>query len=530
MDRKKFLKHIVLSAPAAIFALNTGELYSMPMDQKPNRIKVGFAKCSLVPVIKSSVAFRRGLESICAVIKNNNARIAIVALDLIEITPQTNIFLQKRISELTGFLEECILLHTTHTHASPWDSREENSLDGLGDEIAKTIIKADKKAVPAKLKTGNADVGKSLSFQRIGCAGDELGYQSFWYGFQYREGDNSPDASALVNEMKSRWLGNEPEYKAGEAPVRFNRKVDPLVQTMAFEDMEGNALGSIVRFSAHAGPADACKERMYDPDYPAVVRDCMEDGLGGIGMYISGPLGNLAPKVKIDYVINKNIKLPEFYLGPTWAIVAKNDKQALAERDRIGKKIAFAALESIKGHSTEEISTFLFQTKMFELPLDPNLPKSREEIELTKKMLIPEYNAFKRLGKNIRELRLLANRLNWLEWTKQFVDLISSNDREAGYTRLPLSALKINNTCFAFMHSEPMAETSLELRKVFPDLNLIPVCLTGGTTQYIPTSEIIDMGGYEGRATIISRGGEEKIRKDIGFMITGMLKQNINSD
>ncbi len=523
MDRKKFLKHIVLSAPAAIFALNTGELYSMPMDQKPDRIKVGFAKCSLVPVIKSSVAFRRGLESICAVIKNNNARIAIVALDLIEITPQTNVFLQKRISELTGFLEECILLHTTHTHASPWDSREENSLDGLGDEIAKTIIKADKKAVPAKLKTGNADVGKSLSFQRIGYAGDELGYQSFWYGFQYRDGDNRPDASALVNEMKSRWLGEGPDYKLGEVPVWFNRKVDPLVQTIVFEDLDGNTIGSIVRFSAHAGPADACKERKYDPDFPAVVRDYMEEGLGGIGMYISGPLGNLAPKVKIDYVINKNIKLPEFYLGPTWALVAEDEKQALSECDRIGKEIAYAALASLKGQNTEEISTFQFQTKMFELPLDPNLPKSIEEIELTKKMLIPEYNSFKRIRANPCELRLLANRLNWLEWTKQFVDLIDAEDREKGFTKLPLSALKINNTCIAFMHSETMAETSLELRKAFPDLNLIPVCLTGGTTQYIPTSEIIDMGGYEGRATIISKDGEEKIRKDIGSMISGML-------
>ncbi len=75
------------------------------------------------------------------------------------------------------------------------------------------------------------------------------------------------------------------------------------------------------------------------------------------------------------------------------------------------------------------------------------------------------------------------------------------------------AVIKDNNTCIAFMHSETMAKISLELRNAFPGLNLIPVCLTSGSTQYIPTSEIIDMGGYEGMATITCRDGEEKIRK-----------------
>lgn len=523
MDRKDFINKILLSASGTLLALNAGHAQSIHEDQVRNIVKVGFAKSSLVPVIKSTTGFRRNLESRCAVIKDNLTRIAIVALDLIEITPQTNLFLQNRISQLTGFPAGCILLHTTHTHASPWDSRENNSMIGLGDEIAKTIIDADSLAVPATIKTGNRDVGGSLSLQRIGYAGDELGYQSFWYGYQYREGENRPDASALVNEMKSRWLGKEPNYKAGAEPIWFDRPVDPLVQTMAFEDLQGKSIGTIVRFSAHVGPTDYCESRLFDPDFPAVVRDCMEEKMGGTSMYMSGPLGNLAPKVKLDYVIDKNRELPESYLGPTWALIAKDEKKALAERDRIGKEIAVAALESIKVQKPEEISAFRFQTKMHELSLDPNLPKSKEDIEMAKKMLIPEYHAFKKLGKNTRELRLLANRMNWLEWTGQFVDLITADDRKAGYTKLPLSTLKINNTVLAFTHSETVAESSIELRGAFPSLNMITVCLTGGTVQYIPSSKIIDMGGYEGRATVIHRNAEEKLREEIGFMINNLL-------
>jgi len=524
MNRKRFIKQLVLSTPAAIVALDRGMLLGQPVRQGPDRVKVGFARCSLVPVIRSSVAFRRDLESVCAVIKNHDTRVALVALDLIEMTPRANALLQRRISELTGFPEECIVLHTTHTHASPWDAREENSMKDLGDEIAKTIIQADRSAIPARLKTGNADVGDALSFQRIGYAGEELGTQSFWYGFQYRKGDHRADASALVNEMKSRWLGREPGYRAGEAPVWFDREVDPMVQTMVFEDLEENVIGTIVRFSAHAGPADACKVRKYDPDYPAVTRDHLEEALGGTAMYLSGPLGNLAPRVNIDYEINRDVRLPESYLGPTWALVAKEEKQALSERDRIGKEIALAAMGSLKGQNAEDIHALQFRAKMHRLPLDPNLPKSNEDIELVRNMLIPEVDAFRRIGQHTRELRLLANRLNWLEWTGQFVDLISREDREAGFTRLPLSALRMNDTFLAFMHSEPMAETSLELRKAFPSLNLVPVCLTGGTTQYIPTAEIMDMGGYEGRATVTCRTGEAEMRGDIARMIRELLR------
>jgi hypothetical protein len=69
-----------------------------------------------------------------------------------------------------------------------------------------------------------------------------------------------------------------------------------------------------------------------------------------------------------------------------------------------------------------------------------------------------------------------------------------------------------------------MAETSLELRKAFPSLNLVPVCLTGGSTQYIPTAEIMDMGGYEGRATVTGRTGEAEMRGDIARMIRELLR------
>jgi len=65
-------------------------------------------------------------------------------------------------------------------------------------------------------------------------------------------------------------------------------------------------------------------------------------------------------------------------------------------------------------------------------------------------------------------------------------------------------------------------QTSIDLRKAFPGLNLITVSLTGGTLQYFPTAEMIDEGGYEGRATVVSRDAEKGLRAHVSAMIKEM--------
>ncbi len=519
MDRRKFIKSNVAAAAALSLSgplqAETGEGAA---------VKVGFAKTDISGCIKSETKFRRPLEAICAAINGGETTTVLIALDLIEMPPRDCRAIAEQVSGLTKIAAENILIHTTHTHSAPWGERESGQqIVGLAAALADCVSQAVARARPARLRAGASDVGKTLSVYRRGDAGAELGIQTFWFGYTFGEGDDRPDASALVNEMKSRWLRKKPDYTPGPEPVWFDGEVDSLVQVLSFEDTKGEPIGCIVRFSAHPHLTCACSEWLYDPDYPGVVREAVEKQTGAPVMFVSGACGNLVPKEKVKYVIDWD-KVPEFpYMGPSSAFDPADDNELLAEVERIGTAIARAATDALNNSAAEEIRSFKFACGDFGVPIDAALPRSSEEVECIREALVSEYEAALNQQSPLRELRGLANRLNWLEWAAPFaMDVLTDEERAAGEKKLPIAAVALDSSVLVFMHSEISVETTFALRKRYADLNLWTVGLTGGCVGYFPTAEMIDEGGYEGRSTVVAREAEEKLRKDISNLLRGM--------
>jgi len=482
------------------------------------KINVGFSRQSIKPCIESQTAFRRDLEAVCAVIGDKESQTVIVALDLLQLSPAECSEYRKEISEKVSLPEESILIHTTHTHSAPWDERFNSTqygasrIVGLPGLISKLVIATMEKAKPAKIKYGIADVGQTLSVYRRGDAGPDLGYQTFWFGYQYHDGDDRPDASALVNEMRSRWQGKAPEYVAGDKPVWFDKPVDPNVQSIVFEDNNGHVIGSIVRFSAHPHLSSACAVKLYDPDFPGITRDVMEAKLGGTCMFLLGTTGNIVPKEKVEYRVVPEKSPVAPYLGPNWAFEPVDEKNLLDEMKRIGTDIANAAIRGLEKSKAEELKRAVHHPFASDILIDPALPASMEELESMKKALVPEYISFMRSGLPLSQMRLLANRLNWLEWAgKKSLGLLNDDDRRAGKKQMPLSVLQLNDINMAFMHSEISMETDMALHQKFPGLKIITVSMTGGSIEYIPTDAMLDEGGYEGRSAIVAYGTEGRL-------------------
>ena len=365
-------------------------------------------------------------------------------------------------------------------------------------------------------------MGQRLSIHRRGDAGPDLGLQTFWFGFQFREGDDRPDASALANEMRTRWLGGTGGYTAGDKPVWFDRPVDPLVQAMDFAAAaDGSPVGSIVRFCAHPHLTSACRERLRDPDFPGRTRSHVEARAGGAPcMFLLGPSANLVPKEKVRYVLDEARSYPRHYLGPTSLLFPETDDELLAETDRIGREIAEAALSALDAEPRKPLERVTAAAASFPLPLDPQLPVAPDEAARMKAVLAEEHDAFLRQGSPPRELRRLVNTMNWVEWAAAKAPiLLTAADLERGSVNLSFTGFAVNDAVIALLPSELPMEATAALHAAHPGLDLWTVSLCNGSVEYVPTAEMRDEGGYEGRSTVVAREAEETLRRHASQVI-----------
>ncbi|HQG76424.1 MAG TPA: hypothetical protein PLS58_02985 [Bacteroidales bacterium] len=487
-------------------------------------IKVGFSTVDLRDCIISDTGYRYPLEAKCMVLEEGKLNVLLYALDFGEVHLGFCEDVQAKIGRTFNISPESILLHTTHTHSGPWDHGQgERMIDAtkLVELLTQTANNAFSNAKPAKLKIGEENVGKRLSVHRRGDTNTGMGIQTYWFGYEYNEGDDRPEASALINEMSSRWMGKLGNYKSCEEKVYFDREVDPWVQVMYFVDLKDKPLGSIVRFSAHPHQASFFRESMWDPDFPGRTRNYLEKELGGHCLFLQGGSGNLVPKERVKYQLWDDYKFNEVYLGPLSEFHAIDENELLADIDRIGKEIASAAITALQRAHFTRLNGFRYKFSIFDVPLDPSLPASAEEIEVIRKALTREYYNFLAANGDLSELRRLANVLNWLDWGAYYaLGLITQTDRINGFKPAPYSVLRLNETPIVFMNSEVSVETSLALREQFKTQKPWIVSLTGGTLSYMPTDKMIDEGGYEGRNTLIAKGTEPKVRRHITEMLT----------
>ena len=177
-------------------------------------------------------------------------------------------------------------------------------------------------------------------------------------------------------------------------------------------------------------------------------------------MFLLGPCSNIVPKEHVAYNVVPEKSPVAPYFGPNWAFIPVDDNRLLDEMKRIGRAVAMAALKSLERASPAELQSAALHAYTLDIPLDPALPGSIEDVESAIKFLVPEYESFLRSGMPLIHMRLLANRLNWLEWAgKKSLGLFTDDDRQAGKKEMPVSILQLNDINLVFMHSEIAMET-----------------------------------------------------------------------
>ncbi|MFX0098895.1 MAG: neutral/alkaline non-lysosomal ceramidase N-terminal domain-containing protein [Candidatus Hodarchaeota archaeon] len=244
-------------------------------------LKAGFQEVVITsPIGSTALAGYGGLKQLaqgindqllanCAVIENENERVAIVSLDLVGILPETVQNMRELANTLTNgaIKKENILICCTHTHSGP---------DTIG------IF------YPGQFLRFKPDTDYLKLLERF-VAGGILGAYNNLQEVEMKAGKD------YLNDASS----NRREGGLPPNPVS-PRTIDPEVQLISF-DVNKETVGLVVNFAAHATSFSTSSRMHMSADYVGALREEIKAKLGKkvVVVYLNGACGDISPRSSV---------------------------------------------------------------------------------------------------------------------------------------------------------------------------------------------------------------------------------------
>ena len=383
-------------------------------------VKVAFSKAvindlwPMPPSWHGDRTYHDDVEARCMYFDGSDGKLLLISLDIIILSRKRDRILREEVAKRLNLSPEEVLVHCTHAHNNiPCPLIY---LDKVAEQITKTTRPAMNTAQEAEMAFTYADVDGKFSVNRRKYVSDDLGVCTFWDG--YRKEGNRADAAHLVEELKKAllspnprniyWLGSEripisgglPKIE-GLEPIWYDRPADPLVQLLVFRTENGEPLGSLLRFSTHVQAATFPLNRDKNlssaelgggtADFPHYTRERLEENLGGLAVYATGPASNVVPLLE-EWTWNETRRYG----------IALADA-ALNEYNRV--KPEFSPLTCLKVCSSE-----------VDLPVHSDLPESVEEAKQRAALIREELKGTVASGAPLRQVKRMADLINHYEW------------------------------------------------------------------------------------------------------------------
>jgi hypothetical protein len=465
--------------------------------------KCSFAKVAVNDVFQAKYPFGTDLEGRFMYIEDVEHQWLLASFDFSGTFRRTCMEWREGISAATGIPVSNIWYHELQIHAAPISFE----LDG---EPCKRLIQ---KCIPVIKDMISRAEDAELSYiipefdGRFNMNRDqyipELGGVTVWSGLQF---DN--DGRAYSRNLNIMLLdGYKPDIPGLKDKVYFDRPADPQGALLVFRAKTGDILGTVTRFAGHPDVAVLFESRgvtgqyRYNFDWPGYLRQVIDSTVGGTGVYINGPCGNLSVKKGYDGM-------------DTYEACAE-------EAERIGREIAGAFLTEWEeqNHTWEDVKIQGVVSSGVDLPMRETMslglddPADRDraikEAEEVLKKAISDGEPparIKRLIDRKFHLRSISTIIN--EWVG-----LSDQELRNRLVRVEIEAVSLNGLVISGVPGECLTETCMWLRAQSLGNKLIMADQVNGYMGYMVTPETYDHGGYAFWGSWLRRDAEPIMKR-----------------
>lgn len=465
--------------------------------------KTGFSRAPLAMDAARSAPCLGQLEVRCLAAEAEDGPAYWLVFDLTAFRRDTSDFIRQSVASSLHTSVDRVAVLCTHTHSVP-DFFDPCDPSILAEQAVEATRAACSSLQPFRFRTAAANVGSRFSVRRRKFF-PGLGAFTVWYGYRIENG--RADGQRVLREQAQRMFGDRiGEIPELARPAWFDDPVDPLLQIMVFETPGGDALGSVMRFSAHPHTTSHTRHLQYHPDFPGFAREAVERAIGGNCIYMSGPCGDISPIEDMEFEYPPCAG-DEPYYGPNSRMKAAREGDHIKTARRIGESLADIALAAVKTSASETPAVLRHITCPLRIPLRRDMTSDPDALQTLCASEQAEFDELKKRRPPLRELRAKADRLNQLRHEAWTAGSLTEDEMQKGEATLDMAALRFNDCAIAGLPSEPFSCAALDLRANTIGSRLLIATLANGWIGYLPPPADMDMGGYECGMTSMRRDG-----------------------
>jgi hypothetical protein len=377
---------------------------------------------------------------------DDGTAVALVVADLLYVNPRLQAIVADRVRVATGIERDRLQLVGTHTHSGPAFDAPSPAEDAIADRMVVTVEHAWGERRPARIALG---VGR---VEAIGAN---------------RRPNGGP--------------------------------VDDRVTVARFDDVAGQPIATLVNYGCHPTTLGPDNVR-WSADYPGVACRALDDEIGGVAVFTTGPQGD----------VNPGGYSPE---GSMVGIVVPWRTFESAERyGRLVAECAAAVHARLAPEATDRDRVW-GAAEVVELERR-DLPK-RQVVEAALAAAVTAEAA-------IRDAGLSADAIHHAKVAAAYADLVAvqaADPERDGPVRLRVSALGIGPLTHVGIQGELFVALGQQIRARLGDDRTCIAVLCDGTVGYIPTAEAFAEGGYEPNASVLRPGGGERLVESVVALV-----------